>query len=143
MSESAIEICTPLNPYLDFEQRIRMLEDSTASIEYRKKHMIIKKVIFNCPATIVLWEDGTKTVVKSGDYDVYDPEKGLAMAIAKKTLGNKGNYYNIFKKYLPKEDSPIYDHTYTNPFETLGERLKERLVSSGLIERSNDETKDK
>lgn len=63
----------------------------------------IKDIVFNAPATIVFWSDGTKTVVKSGDYDVYDPEKGLAMAIAKKALGNKGNYYEIFKKWLPEE----------------------------------------
>ena len=25
------------------------------------------------------------------------------MAIAKKACGNKGNYYNCFKKWLPKE----------------------------------------
>lgn len=59
----------------------------------------IKKVIFNSPATIVFWEDGTKTVVKVNGED-YDPEKGLAMAIAKKSYGNKGNYFNIFKKWL-------------------------------------------
>lgn len=61
----------------------------------------IKKVIFNNPATIVMWEDGTKTVVKADEED-YDPEKGLAMAIAKKSYGNKGNYFNIFKKWLSK-----------------------------------------
>lgn len=76
----------------------------------------IKKVIFNNPATIVLWDDGTKTVVKCDEPCItcqdprdnqnpkFDPEKGLAMAIAKKVLGNKGNYYNEFKKWLPKED---------------------------------------
>ena len=64
----------------------------------------IKDVIYNDPATIVLWMDGTKTVVKCSDYDIYDPEKGLAMAIAKKTLGNQGNYYETFKRWLPEED---------------------------------------
>ena len=66
----------------------------------------IKDVIFNPPATIVFWKDNTKTVVKA-EGEEYDPEKGLAMAIAKKTLGNKHNYYNTFKKWLkkaPKED---------------------------------------
>ena len=62
--------------------------------------MNIKKVIFNYPATIVLWMDGTKTVVKCQDGEVYDKEKGLAMCIAKKALGNKGNYNNLFKKYI-------------------------------------------
>ena len=65
----------------------------------------IKNVIFNDPATIVFWEDGTKTVVKCQDGDEFDPEKGLAMAIAKKAYGNKGNYCNKLKKWLPKEES--------------------------------------
>ena len=64
----------------------------------------IKNVIFNDPATIVFWEDGTKTVVKCQDGDKFDPEKGLAMAIAKKAYGNKGNYCNKLKKWLPKEE---------------------------------------
>ena len=39
----------------------------------------------------------------------FDPEKGLAMAIAKKSLGNKGDYYNEFKKWLPKEEAKWKD----------------------------------
>lgn len=64
---------------------------------------IIVEVIFNNPATIIKWIDGTKTVVKSNGED-YDPEKGFAMAIAKKAFGNKGNYYNAFKQWLPKNE---------------------------------------
>ena len=48
---------------------------------------VIKKVIFNDPATIVIWDDETKTVVKCCEGDEFDPEKGLAMAISKKVLG--------------------------------------------------------
>ena len=61
------------------------------------------RVIYNDPATIAFWSDGTKTVVKAQPGDIFDPEKGLAMTIAKKACGNKGNYYNGFKKWLPKE----------------------------------------
>ena len=64
----------------------------------------IKKVIFNDPATIVFWSDGSKTVVKCGDNDTFDPEKGLAMAISKKFFDNTGYYYDVFKKWLPKND---------------------------------------
>lgn len=77
----------------------------------------IKDVIYNGPATIVFWVDGSKTVVKCQEDDDYDPEKGLAMAIAKKALGNKGNYCNIFKKWLPDEedvDTPVSDDTWEN-----------------------------
>ena len=54
---------------------------------------------YNMP-TIVYWNDGTKTVVKCQDSDVYDTEKGLAMAISKKAVGNKGNFNNIFKEWV-------------------------------------------
>ena len=64
----------------------------------------IKDVIFNEPATIILWADGTKTVVKCQEGEKYDPEKGMAMAISKKALGNKGNYCEVFKKWLPEEE---------------------------------------
>ena len=64
----------------------------------------IKDVIFNEPATIILWADGTKTVVKCQEGENYDPEKGMAMAISKKALGNKGNYCEVFKKWLPEEE---------------------------------------
>lgn len=62
----------------------------------------IDRVIFNDPATIVFWKDGTKTVVKATNED-FDPEKGLAMAITKKALGNKGNYFETIKKWT-RED---------------------------------------
>ena len=66
----------------------------------------IKKVIFNEPATIVIWSDGIKTVVKC-NCESFDPEKGLAMAIAKRALGNNGNYYETFKKWLPEKPKPV------------------------------------
>lgn len=64
----------------------------------------IKNVIFNNPATIVFWADGTKTVVKCQDDDEFDMEKGLAMAISKKALGNRGNYNEVFKKWCVDKD---------------------------------------
>lgn len=59
----------------------------------------IVNVIFSDPATIVFWSDNTKTVVKCGEGDTFDPEKGLAMAIVKKFLGNNGRYFNEIKKW--------------------------------------------
>ena len=64
---------------------------------------VIKDVIYNSPATIVFWEDGSKTVVKCGKNDVYSSEKGLAMAIVKKAYGNKGNYYKVFSEWVEPE----------------------------------------
>ena len=74
------------------------------SIYGKKPRLVprIKNVIFNDPATIVFWSDNTKTVVKAQN-EPFDPEKGLAMAICKRALGNEGNYYNEIKKWLPKK----------------------------------------
>ena len=69
--------------------------------------MTIKKVIFNSPATIIIWDDNTKTVVKAQEDEPYDPEKGMAMCIAKHIYGDHGSYYNVFsewlKNYVPEE----------------------------------------
>lgn len=59
----------------------------------------IKVVYYKHPKTIVWWADGTKTEVTCQAMEVYDKEKGLAMAISKKALGNTSSYYNEFKKY--------------------------------------------
>lgn len=67
----------------------------------RRKHEITK-VIFNGPATVVYWGDGTKTVVKCSKDDEFDPEKGLAMAIAKKFFGNENGYSKNIKKWTDK-----------------------------------------
>ena len=62
----------------------------------------IKDVIFAPPATIVYWSDGSKTVVKCSEKDAFDPEKGLAMAIAKRCGGNKGSYYKEIQNWVEK-----------------------------------------
>lgn len=61
----------------------------------------IKEVIYNADATIVLWRDDTKTVVKRQKGDRHDPEKAFAMCIIKKLAGNTGSYYDIFKQHVP------------------------------------------
>ena len=69
---------------------------------FAQNKFTIKKVNFNKPATIVFWADGTKTVVKCADFDIWDPEKGLAMAICKRVYGEE--FHSVFKEFLPEED---------------------------------------
>ena len=75
----------------------------TCVITKDTKVPLIREVIFNNPATIVIWWDGTKTVVKCEEGDTFDKEKGIALCFMKKINGNKGNYNNIFKEFI-KED---------------------------------------
>lgn len=64
----------------------------------------IEKVIFNDPATIVFWADGTKTVVKCGEEDIYDCQTGLLMCIAKKAFGNTGKFNDILREWIPETE---------------------------------------
>lgn len=66
----------------------------------------ITRVIFNAPAVIVMWADGSKTVVKAQKGEKFDPEKGLSMAISKKALGNGSKYYDTFKAWVPEKKKP-------------------------------------
>ena len=68
--------------------------------------MTIKKVIFSPPATIIIWDDNTKTIVKAQEDEPYDPEKGMAMCIAKHIYGDCGSYYNVFSEWL-KNYTPV------------------------------------
>lgn len=69
-------------------------EDAVKPKSIKKPSMPVKpkQVIWHNPATIVYWEDGTKTVVKRQKGDRWDPEKGYAMAIVKKFMGLKTFY---------------------------------------------------
>lgn len=103
---------------------------SCIDFDINKYHNIlpkIKKVIFNPPATIVIWEDNIKTVVKCQNDEIFDQEKGLAMAISKRALGNKGNYYNIFKKHTT-------DVTFQNNFIIVNNPISKSLdnIRDGL-----------
>lgn len=77
--------------YLD---RITVNTFSKEQKRNREKALTPKTVIFNPPATIVLWEDGTKTVVKCDLRDDYVPLFGLALCYLKKSLGNTSRELN-------------------------------------------------
>lgn len=55
----------------------------------RTSYQVPEKVIYNDPATVVIWRDGTKTVVKAHDGDLYDMRFGLLMALLRKARNNK------------------------------------------------------
>lgn len=79
----------------------------------KRKTYGIKRVIFNDPATVVYWLDGTKTVVKCQPGDTYSKETGLALCIAKKFLGNKGNFNDVFNQWIPRETEPVEEDVVT------------------------------
>lgn len=66
-----------------------------------KEYFGIKKVIFNPPATIVIWNldnENEKTIVKCKPGETYDPEKGLAMCFMKRFASKTGSYRKLLDK---------------------------------------------
>lgn len=82
---------------------INVMDIQSNKIDIKDEKVNIKKVIFNPPATIVLWEDGKKTVVKCNPEDKYDKLVGLLLCIAKYAFGNTGKYNRELDKWCPEE----------------------------------------
>lgn len=79
----------------------RYLKARAKYLESRHQTSIYKKIIINPPATIVIWNDGTKTVVKATENDIYDPEKGVALCFFKK-------YFNALYRQVLKDANEAY-----------------------------------
>lgn len=113
------------------------IDYSRQSTEQTKKNDIvrlgmcnvsIRKVIFNNPATIVLWSDGTKTVVKCGPDDIFDKEKGLAMA------GNDSRFHKIFKKWCKPDETNEDAGAYAKVLKELDQMAAQTKDSiTGLL----------
>lgn len=86
----------------------------------------IKQVMFNDNATIVIWFDDVKTVVKCQKGDTFDKEKGLAMAICKRLYGNESNFNNLIKKYV--NDNKNVQTKKKAKEGTFAERKAERMA---------------
>lgn len=69
----------------------------------------IDKVIFNPPATIVFWLDGTKTVVKCKEGEEFSEWAGIALCLAKKLYGP--NFHKIFKTHCSDPEKTVNDMT--------------------------------
>lgn len=87
-------------PELDLTVRLDGVEEARCEpkivfVPHRpEKWVKAKQVIFNPPATVVLWADGTKTVVKCDPDDEFDQMTGVALCYMKKALGNTSRELN-------------------------------------------------
>ena len=79
----------------------------SGAVPFEGNHLpAIRNVYFNDPVTVVIWADGTKTIVRC-ENETYDREKGLAMCISKKALGNKPKYYDTFKYWFKRDEEIV------------------------------------
>lgn len=80
---------TPYDDYYKLvkPEEIRFRSDGI-SIRYGINALMPKKIIRNKRTTIVLWEDGTKTIVRCEMHKPYDAYSAFTAALAKKIYGN-------------------------------------------------------
>lgn len=83
------------------------------------------KLIVNGPATVILWSDGTKTVAKCNKDEPFDPEKGVAIAIAKRFVSS-----NKLNKLFDDALSQINDSD-NNPLNALLESIRAATEAYG------------
>lgn len=76
---------------------IRMIEELEEEEQY--DYLAYERIIFNDPATIVIWADGTRTVVKACKEDKFDKGVGLKTALLQR----------VFGKDIDKEINKIVD----------------------------------
>lgn len=63
------------------------------------KKLDVEKIIFSGPKTIVLWSDGTKTIVSmSKDEAKFDPEAAFCAAYTKKMFGTNSKIKRVIKE---------------------------------------------
>ena len=99
----------------------------------------VEKVIYNDPATIVIWNDGTKTVVKCHEGDRYDPEKGFLLCCAKKLFGNTGRYNDVMRKHAKPKGVVEVNIDYSAIAKVLGDAYRKELGSycAALVDELN------
>lgn len=63
------------------------------------KKIDVEKIIFNGPKTIVLWSDGTKTIVSMSKDEVkFDPEAAFCAAYTKKMFGTNSKIKRVIEQ---------------------------------------------
>lgn len=68
------------------------------------KEVYIKQVLYNAPATIVWWSDGTQTKDICPKSCEYNPDSGLAFCVLKKLMGS-GEVGKLFNDWeMPNVD---------------------------------------
>ena len=111
--------------------------------EERKMSMTPKKIMRNGPATIVFWEDGTKTVVKKMPGDKDDIYAAFCAAFTKKHFGSNEKVkavVNSLAQPSEKEMNEIVDDFYTKHADDFCKgysviaHIKDEKISKRFIE---------
>lgn len=85
------------------EHEVKEAELRKTQMQNKRLRAMIKKVIFSGNRTIIMWNDGTKTVTQCHELDVYDKEKGILACMAKKLYENTNLFNEVIQEYVDFE----------------------------------------
>lgn len=63
----------------------------------------IEKVVFNDPATIVIFKNGEKTIVKTMEGEEFNHEVGFLYAMAKHLFDSRGEFVRFIEKWKEED----------------------------------------
>ena len=63
-----------------------LMKELTKMNLYKNLPSTVEKIVYNGPATIVFWSDGTKTVIKCHEGDQFDEVTGFLLCCLRKML---------------------------------------------------------
>jgi len=89
---------------------IRAQANQTPSVPAILRRFGITKIVYNTPATIVYFNDGTKEVVKISATDTFDYKTGVLMCLLKKLTSSEDNYKLLKKNLFRNIEKYSYEH---------------------------------
>lgn len=103
-----------IQPYSKADSKINMMEVLKEMGMFESDNRVripeIKEIIFNKPATVVYWKDGTKTTVKCGNDEAsFDREKAVAMCFLKKMFkpSIKSHWLDVINDAIKAADDKV------------------------------------
>lgn len=120
--------CYMRNVYGIKNPKVTVNDNKEVTIDVHDGDYYITNVIFNDPATIVFWSDGTKTVVKCCEDDEFEEEKGLAMAVCKKVSGNDSKeFHRGLRWWIKPAPEPEAKQSLSKLFADCGEIINSAI----------------
>ena len=125
-------------------ETIEALKTPRNEVTWYKKDKYPVNAKFSGPATIVFWNDGSKTVVKTQNGENFDPEKGLAMALCKGYFSgqNPTHWYNFIKenasKYEVKEEKKEASKILNDAVNKSEEVPKQKTIDKDFLKECID-----
>lgn len=99
------------------------------------------RIIFNPPATIVFWKDGSKTVVKCAEGEKFDPYTGFCYAFTKHCLGNLSRIKKICRASstgLPEASKAIVEGAKDNEPMSSFEKQSVAYMRRAICDKFSD-----